>query len=309
MSNNTYEAMMAQYKARTEKKQFTPKVEYNQKNYFTPTNMEKGVNTIKRRVRILPTKDGSSPFVEVNVHKKKLDGSKTPSTYICPNYMNGSPCPFCEVHSETEELINENKGNQFVVINESTRMTIDELKEIAKENKAKLTYVVKVIDRDNEADGVKFWRFNHDWTQKGIWDKIMSLASDKESDLTDRDLTLTVTRDQMGIPVVISITDKDPSPLNHDNEVAESWLNDERTWRDVYGVKSYDYLTIAAGGTTPQWNKELNKYVAKDGGYTPPAQVQKPMYEDVDMEDLEPSNVTTPQSAEIQEDIYGDLPF
>jgi transcription initiation factor IIE alpha subunit len=32
-------------------------------------------------------------------------------------------------------------------------------------------YIAKVIDRDND-EGVKFWRFNHDYRKEGIFDKI-----------------------------------------------------------------------------------------------------------------------------------------
>jgi hypothetical protein len=40
------------------------------------------------------------------------------------------------------------------------------------------------------------------------------------------------------------------------------WLADTRTWRDVYAIKSYDYLLLVVNGHTPIWNKDLGKFVA-----------------------------------------------
>jgi hypothetical protein len=164
----------------------------------------------------------------------------------------GEPCPFCEAR----ELL--------LATGEESK------KELAKKYKARLMYVVKVIDRDHEDEGVKFWRFNHDFRKEGIFDKIVGVmnALKKNKDITDveagRDLVLTINRNQNNVPVVSAIGADDTSPLTEDTAKKETWLTDVRTWQDVYSVKSYDYLNIIVGGDTPVWDKENKCWVAKE---------------------------------------------
>ena len=44
--------------------------------------------------------------------------------------------------------------------------------------------MVKLIDRDNEQDGVKFWRFKHNTKSEGVLDKIFPIFKNK-GDITD----------------------------------------------------------------------------------------------------------------------------
>ena len=44
------------------------------KKYFT-TLLPKGARSGEKRIRILPTSDGSSPFVEVYFHEVQVDGN------------------------------------------------------------------------------------------------------------------------------------------------------------------------------------------------------------------------------------------
>jgi hypothetical protein len=129
-------------------------------------------------------------------------------------------------------------------------------------------YVVKVIDRDNEADGVKFWRFNHDYRKEGVYDKlyamIAALKKDVTSPETGRDIAITINRNQNGIPVVSGIQALDPTPLSEDKTKLDEWLIDQRTWEDVYSVRTYDYLEIIVKGYTPVWDKEEKCFVAKE---------------------------------------------
>ena len=76
-----------------------------------------------------------------------------------PKHEKDEDCPFCEAR---EALL-------------STGEAAD--KDLAKKYYPRLMYVVKVIDRDNEEDGPKFWRFNHDFRKTGILDKIMGVMS------------------------------------------------------------------------------------------------------------------------------------
>jgi len=220
--------------------------EYDLKNYFT-TYLSEKQKTATKRIRVLPTSDGTTPFREIHGHKMQVDGEW--KTFVCLKHEKGEDCPLCEAH-------------------EALRATgKDSDKELAKKYNAKKMYVVKIIDRDNEADGVKFWRFNHDYRKQGIYDKIYGVLTAIKQNITDpktgRDLMIMIARDQNNRPVVQSISHMDPSPLSEDAEVSAEWLSDSRTWEDVYSVKPYDYLEIIVKGGTPTWDKEAKKFVDK----------------------------------------------
>lgn len=256
MSNekNPLAAMLAQYE-NNNKPKFEKKSEktYDLKNYFN-VFLKEGVDSAQKTIRILPTSDGSSPFVEVHGHKAEVNGEY--KTFACLKEEKNEACPFCEAREKLLATGEESK------------------KELAKKYKARLMYVVKVIDRDNEHEGVKFWRFNHDFRKEGIYDKIVGVmnALKKNKDITDveqgRDLVLTVNRNQNNVPVVSAIGADDPSVLTEDAAKKATWLSDERTWEDVYSVKSYDYLKIIVMGDIPVWDKENKCWVAKVEGQT-----------------------------------------
>jgi hypothetical protein len=247
MSNtNILAAMLKQYESNTNSYTKTEQKVYDLKNYFT-TYLKDKEKSATRRIRILPTKDGSSPFVEVHGHKMQVDGEW--KTYVCLKHEKGEDCPFCEAR---EALLATGKESD---------------KELAKKYSAKKMYVVKVIDRDNEADGPKFWRFNHDYRKTGTLDKIYGVLQAVNKDITDptigRDLLVMVARDQNNRPIVQSISHVDPSPLSDDADLANEWLADERTWEDVYSVKPYEYLEIVVKGGVPTWDKDAKKWVDK----------------------------------------------
>jgi hypothetical protein len=253
-TNNPLAAMLAQYE-NNNKPKFEKKSEktYDLKNYFN-VFLKEGVNSATKTIRVLPSSDGSSPFVEVHGHKAEVNGEY--KTFACLKEEKGEACPFCEAREKLLATGEESK------------------KELAKKYKARLMYVVKVIDRDNEAEGVKFWRFNHDFRKEGIYDKIVGVmnALKKNKDITDveqgRDLVLTINRNQNNVPVVSAIGADDPSQLTEDSSKKEAWLSDVRTWEDVYSVKSYDYLKIIVMGDIPVWDKENKCWVAKVEGQT-----------------------------------------
>ena len=67
VTQNALAAMMAQYEANATTGSSEKKV-YDLKNYFT-THIEPKVLSATKRIRILPTADGSTPFVEFYGHK------------------------------------------------------------------------------------------------------------------------------------------------------------------------------------------------------------------------------------------------
>jgi hypothetical protein len=242
-----FEAMMKQYENNSSSytKNSSAK-EYDLKNYFT-TYLSDKQKTATKTIRVLPTSDGSTPFKEVHGHKMQVDGEW--KTFMCLKHEKDEDCPFCEAR---EALLASGKDSD---------------KELAKKYSAKKMYVVKIIDRDNEADGIKFWRFNHDYRKQGIYDKIYGVLTAIKQNITDaqtgRDLMVMIARDQNNRPIVQSISHLDPSPLSEDAEVSAEWLSDSRTWEDVYSVKPYDYLEIIVKGGVPTWDKEAKKFVDK----------------------------------------------
>jgi hypothetical protein len=251
MSNekSALDAMLAQYE-----KNNAPKYEkksekvYDLKNYFN-TYIKEGVKSATKEIRILPSENGS-PFVEVHGHKVQVDGEW--KTFACLKHEKGEPCPFCEAREALLATGNESD------------------KELAKKYNARKMYVVKVIDRAAEEEGVKFWRFNHDYRKEGIFDKIHGVLTalktnrDVTNPETGRDLAITIQRNQNNIPVVSAVVALDSTPLSEDVEKSQEWLADARTWEDVYSVRTYDYLEIIVKGGIPVWDKEEKKFVDKE---------------------------------------------
>lgn len=254
MSNeqNALEAMLAQYEANNKpkyEKSETAKT-YDLKNYFTTYDLEKDEQSKTKEIRILPNPKGGSPLVEFHGHTAIVDGQK--KTFPCLQHEKGTACPFCEAR---EALLATGDAGD---------------KELAKKYNSKKMYIAKVIDRHNEEEGVKFWRFNHDFRKEGVFDKIHGVVAGlkKNKNITSstegRDLTIMINRNQTGLPIISTIVAQDSDVLSANAELSAEWLADERTWEDVYSVRNYDYLAIIVRGYTPIWDKEAKCFVAKE---------------------------------------------
>lgn len=244
---STFEEMMKEYADSQNQTSATTIKKYELSNYFS-TYLEKGQSSATKQIRILPIK-GKNVFWEILWgHKAQVDGSW--KTFPCLKHEEDSPCPFCDA-------------------NQALRATgKDSDKELAKKYSPKKMYIIKVIERGNEKDGVKFWRFNHAWDNGGTLDKIMGALKVLKHDITDpetgRDLIINIARNQFGIPVVQSVNyPLETSKLSEDSAEAAVWLADNRTWRDVYSLRNYDYLKLVVRGEIPAWSKEQEKWVAK----------------------------------------------
>jgi len=247
---STFESVLAQYE---KNKQVTGgnsnKVsqEDRMKKYFT-TLLPKGSRSGEKRIRILPTTDGSSPFKEVYYHELQVDGQWVK---LYDPKQEGKRSPLNEVY-------------------EGLMMTgVEADKVLARQYRARKFYIVKVIDRENEQDGVKFWRFKHNSKGEGILDKIFPLFKNK-GDITEtqkgRDLIITLGLTKAGngkeYTAITSIIPEDITPLSNDNDTVNSWINDELTWADVYSKKPEEYLEMIAKGEVPKWDVETKKYVS-----------------------------------------------
>jgi hypothetical protein len=253
MATNAMDAVLAQYE-KQQKSSTSSGSKMSQdermKKYFAAVLGDKE-NQGQKRLRILPTPDGSSPFKEVWYHEVQVDG-KWVKLYD-PGKNDNERSPLNELY---EELM-------------ATGKEAD--KKLAGSYRSRLFYIVKVVDRDAEQDGPKFWRFKHNYKKEGILDKIIPIWRAK-GDITDSEkgrdliLELTKTKANNGKPytVIQAVMYDDPQPIHEDADTSKSWLTDELTWADVYSKKPVEYLEAIARGETPTWDSDAGKYVYGD---------------------------------------------
>ena len=241
---NILDKIMQQYSESSGNTNFSEKI-YDLKNYFT-THLPDGVKEGSRQIRILPPPEGDdTPFQVMWGHKYKV--GKDWKNFPCLTKHGDTPCPFCE----TRALLRAEGTEQG--------------KESAKKFNARRYYIIRVIDREKESEGVKFWRIQESYDKTGTFDKIVSAFKVMKRDLSDptngMDLVLTLARNSKGYPIVQNVTPMGQSALSDDAELMEKWLADNRTWRDVYATKPYEYLEIVVKGGEPTYDKKLGRWV------------------------------------------------
>jgi hypothetical protein len=246
---SSLDSILAQYEKNTYKGNGGDKMTMDErmKKYFTCL-LPKNENSGQRRIRILPTKNGESPFVEVWFHEVQIDG-KWVKLYD-PAKNDNEHSPLNDVY---EELIATGKETD---------------KQLAQQYRSRKFYIVKVIDRDAEDDGVKFWRIKHNYKNEGILDKIIPIFRAK-GDITDptkgRDLIIQLVKSKSNkgaeYTSIQTVMQDDASPLHTDEALAKQWIDDEMIWSDVYAKKPIEYLEAVAKGETPRWDSVTQKYV------------------------------------------------
>jgi hypothetical protein len=290
MATNSLDAVLAQYEKSTQNSASSGSKmssEDRMKKYFAALlkdNEKQG----QRRIRILPTTDGTSPFKEVWFHEILVDGKY--QKFYDPGKNDNERSPLNEVY---EELM-------------STGRDAD--KQLATQYRARKFYIVKVIDRDNEQDGVKFWRFKHNYKQEGILDKIIPIWKAK-GDITDpdkgRDLILELTKAKTPkgafYTVIQTVMYDDPSAISEDTNQMADWVGDELTWEDVYSKKPVEYLEAIARGETPRWDSEKGGYVYSNDETSEVSMGGSPKAERKSI-----NEVADPQ---VNNDVDEDLPF
>jgi hypothetical protein len=288
MATNVLDAVLAQYEQSTQSSTNSGSKmssEDRMKKYFAAIlkdNEKQG----QKRVRILPTTDGSSPFKEVWFHEINVDGKW--QKFYDPGKNDNERSPLTEVY---EELM-------------STGKEAD--KQLATQYRSRKFYIVKVIDRDNEQDGVKFWRFKHNYKQEGILDKIIPIWKAK-GDVTDpdkgRDLILELTKAKTPkgafYTVIQTVMYDDPSPISEDETQMSDWVGDELTWEDVYSKKAVEYLEAIARGETPRWDSEKGGYVYSNNETSEVSMGGTPA----------PKSINEVADPQVEDEIDEDLPF
>lgn len=306
--NTDSEAIEKHEKIQEEEANLAKKFEFNEKNYLN-TRLKENETERRIRVRILPVSATNGDiFLPIYFHSLMVDKEISRSgfkTYICLNDLNvqdhdSRGCPLC---NHSKELFNEANN----MTNKSEQKTM--LKS-AYSFQRKRVYIVRVIERGKEDEGVKFWRFNERSDKNGIYDKLMELYKQRKEeakfdgeenysifDLNNgRDIIITLKYIANTKKTTIDIVDSgNKTPLSKDIDLANKWISDTKTWRDIYAIKDYDYLSIISEGKIPYLDKINNKWIEKK-----PQNINK----DKEQEVLDTEDVPF-----VQGDNGDDLPF
>jgi hypothetical protein len=320
-----------QFSDESGKKKYKARVEFNEKNYFNE-KLKKGEKKKETKIRILPINGSEEYFKDfgnfkaffvTHIHSLKVDKEISQSgfkKFICHNdeHVNEKypDCPLCK---KSREYYDKAKKAE-------TEPEQKALGKMGSEYKAKKTYIVRVIVRGHEDEGVKFWRFNAHSDGKGIFDQLKSLynirnnesieATGEKYNIFDlkngRDIIVTSTYNEENGRTNVTIADAGfLTPLSKDENQMMEWINDEKTWMDVYAIKSTDYMQLIADGEIPVYDKENKRWVAKSELAEKQNKKEGKTSEEAPQDDEE-EPVEEPQE-EISEfesnDVSDDLPF
>ena len=258
------------------------KNDFDAKNYLD-TKLADGQNERTITVRILPVSNEDGNFrIAVKTHNLKVSRRIAQSgfkSFLClddpqvPSYNPSVRCPICE---KAQYYFDEAKKCRETDKEKSKKLFMK-----ACSLKNKITYIVRVIERGKENEGVKFWRFNENTQGKGIYDALIALYKQRKNDMAEegienynifdldngRDIGLTLTRTERSDGqegVAIQVNDKSINkPLTNDIELGNTWINDVKKWYNAYTVKSPEYLAIIADDMIPYFDKTQEKLVPK----------------------------------------------
>jgi glutaredoxin len=263
-------------------KMFQPR---NEKEYFRMTPPNKGEKIIEKAFfhQVQTNSTTGKKWRKIYCLEKngdkvpKLDANGNPEVDQQGNKVMVTPrCPHCEKNRR----ILDTQDKTVIGIKKDT-MTPDQLKifeknkEIfmsARKYEANLYYIIAGIDRLAERDGKKFWRFKHNFKNEGVLNKLMPVLSDfvemNKVDFTSpkngADLSITVTDAYMpngkSYKAVSAITMGNSKPLHNDENVANQWLNDKISWRDIFkpasapGITPEKYMELILEEKDPYWD-------------------------------------------------------
>jgi len=256
----------------------------------------------KEIFRILPPKAGKKHIEEAFFHVIPTIGSggkkKHGTVVYCPAHndpkvkkmdkngnvvldSNGAPimipapCPLCD--KAKKMLAQQNpalKGRKKETLNADELVIYEKNRAIFTEaNKwdAKKFYIVRGIDKGLEKDGVKFWRFKHNFKNQGTLDKLLPILQEymdiNQADFADAkngtDLSITMADSEFNGHVykqISAISFRGKSPLHQDALISGQWLEDNINWREVFQPKKapnlspYEWLQMAANEQNPYWD-------------------------------------------------------
>ncbi len=189
-------------------------------------------------------------------------------------FMVPAPCPACSEYRRILATQDQSlKGVKKDDMTDAQKKVWESNRDIFKDaNKwaAKKFYIVRGIDKGQEKEGVKFWRFKHNYKNQGTLDKLLPILemymTDQQADFSDAitgtDLNIIMTDATFNNHVykqISAITARGKAPLHADETVMRAWLDDDIIWRDVFKPKKtpiigpHEYLEMCVAGTTPFW--------------------------------------------------------
>ena len=186
------------------------------------------------------------------------------------------PCPLCEkskvILAKQDPSLKGIKKEDMTPQQLAVKEQNDKIWKASSELQAKKFYIIRGVDKGAEKDGVKFWRFKHNFKQQGILDKlgpaVTNWMDDNLVDYTDTqkgtDLIVTVVDAQMPgrdrtYRDVSSITPRGSTPLYTDPVVVKEWTSNPITWREVFkpaqapNVEPHEFLEMVANDQAPYW--------------------------------------------------------
>lgn len=257
-------------------------VKFNANNYLN-TKLDKGEQKRVVNIRILPIDMSGNLCAEIFTHGLKVPYEVAKSGYksfMClndkrnPNYDPNVPCPLCAKGTELWQASEEAKKKGDPASMALSKSLADQAKPFFR----KTTYIFRVIDRDHEEQGVKFWRFNGRNDKKDPYNELINLFAINRAEVLKfqgvdgynmfdiyqgKDAMLTLTLDKKGereyTAVSVSVSGY-MTPLSQNPELANQWLNDPKKWTDVYTHKSAEYLQIISEGLVPRFNQDTQHY-------------------------------------------------
>jgi len=269
------------------------KVEFDAKNYLSVklTAQETEKKLTIRLLNLSP--DSETPFEPIHVHYLPSEGK----SFVCAKQTDSVPentpkkCPFCDLRDEAKEQQNGADKAQW-----------DKLKEIYKANGSMLNYVVRVVDRDDQDFGIKFWKFS-----EPVYKMILNIYRDNKEDGINifdyengKDLVVTIEKNNKNSKVTNITAKNKQTPLAKTEEESNKLITNDKIWSDVYGVKSYEYLELLIEGKVPFFDKVAQQWVEK-----------KEKVEDTTDEDNEDDYIAASgETEEVEEGpVVDDLPF
>ena len=317
VNNITVEAVEEEFKAQ-EKVKTTA---FDAKNYLN-IKLENGQTEKELKIRILPVDaNTNSPFKRIYTHTVRVPKEVSPSgwkSYVCLQKTEdvdheklGHKCPFCEM----QHIAYENS------VNATNEVDKQRWKDVSLSNIAKESCIVRCIERGNETDGPKFWKFNvrtDGLDPKHIIGNLMKTRQQENIDegeepgnildiYNGKDLKVTIkastsekTKNKTSIEIVDYGKNK---PLSTSDEEIDKWVNDTKIWSDVFVAKPYDYLKIILNGDIPFFDKNNKVWVKKEDFN----EAKSKMAEDADNDIREAEQAAISNSNQSEND--GELPF
>jgi hypothetical protein len=261
---------------------FTPR---SNKEYFRPLPPKKGrerVETAFFHVVATNMPGGKKKFRKLycpahnDAKVAKLDEKGLPILDQAGKpVMIPAPCPMCArynvlISKQNQSLKNVKKEDMTPEQAKIKEMN-DKIYKEAVSWQAKKFYIIRGIDKGVEKDGVKFWRFKHNFKKQGVMDKLSPVLVDFMDQykvayfdaFQGTDLSITVTDAEfMGRTYkdVSAISSRGMSKLHTDEAVMKKWLEDDISWREVFkpaaapNITPLEYLEMVLKGQDPYWD-------------------------------------------------------